>query len=136
MPNGMKRALIALMTALICYCLLGFLILPGVAQRVVNQQLIQYATVPARLERIEFNPFSLELTLFDLRLGEPDKPQLGFERLYLNLQWSSLWHRTLQIQDIELVELHTEVVFDKDGVLILTRLFDLPPAEEDRKSVV
>ena len=130
MPNGMKRALIALMTALICYCLLGFLILPGVAQRVVNQQLIQYATVPARLERIEFNPFSLELTLFDLRLGEPDKPQLGFERLYLNLQWSSLWHRTLQIQDIELVELHTEVVFDKDGVLNLTRLFDLPPAEE------
>ena len=130
MPNGMKRALIALMTALICYCLLGFLILPGVAQRVVNQQLIQYATVPARLERIEFNPFSLELTLFDLRLGEPDKPQLGFERLYLNLQWSSLWHRTLQIEDIELVELHTEVVFDKDGVLNLTRLFDLPPAEE------
>lgn len=130
MPNGMKRALIALMTALICYCLLGFLILPGVAQRVVNQQLIQYATVPARLERIEFNPFSLELTLFDLRLGEPDKPQLGFERLYLNLQWSSLWHRTLQIEDIELVELHTEVVFDKDGVLNLTRLFDVPPAEE------
>lgn len=130
MPNGMKRALIALMTALICYCLLGFLILPGVAQRVVNQQLIQYATVPARLERIEFNPFSLELTLFDLRLGEPDKPQLGFERLYLNLQWSSLWHRSLQIEDIELVELHTEVVFDKDGVLNLTRLFDVPPAEE------
>lgn len=130
MPNGMKRALIALMTALICYCLLGFLILPGVAQRVVNQQLIQYATVPARLERIEFNPFSLELTLFDLRLGEPDKPQLGFERLYLNLQWSSLWHRTLQIEDIELVELHTEVVFDKNGVLNLTQLFDVPPAEE------
>jgi len=126
----MKRALIALMTALICYCLLGFLILPGVAQRVVNQQMIQYATVPARLERIEFNPFSLELTLFDLRLGEPDKPQLGFERLYLNLQWSSLWHRTLQIEDIELVELHTEVVFDKNGVLNLTQLFDLPPAEE------
>lgn len=130
MPNGMKRALIALMTALICYCLLGFLILPGVAQRVVNQQLIQYATVPARLERIEFNPFSLELTLFDLRLGKPDKPQLGFERLYLNLQWSSLWHRSLQIEDIELVELHTEVVFDKNGVLNLTRLFDVPPAEE------
>jgi len=130
MPNGMKRALIALMTALICYCLLGFLILPGVAQRVVNQQLIQYATVPARLERIEFNPFSLELTLFDLRLGKPDKPQLGFERLYLNLQWSSLWHRSLQIEDIELVELHTEGVFDKNGVLNLTRLFDVPPAEE------
>ena len=130
MPNGMKRALIGLMTALVCYCLLGFLILPGVAQRIVNQQLIQYATVPARLERIEFNPFSLELTLFNLRLGETDQPQLGFERLYLNLEWSSLWRRALQIEDIELVQLHTEVVFDKNGVLNLTQLFDLPTNEE------
>ncbi|MCQ4309432.1 DUF748 domain-containing protein [Pseudomonas stutzeri] len=134
MPNGMKRALIGLMTALVCYCLLGFLILPGVAQRVVNQQLIHYATVPARLERIEFNPFSLELTLFNLRLGEADQPQLGFERLYLDLQWSSLWHRALQIENIELTQLHTEVVFDKDGTLNLTRLFDLPPSAEDEET--
>lgn len=131
MPNGMKRALIGLMTALVCYCLLGFLILPGVAQRVVNQQLIQYATVPARLERIELNPFSLELTLFGLRLGEEEQQQLGFKRLYLNLEWSSVWRRALQISDIELTQLHTEVVFDQDGVLNLTRLFNLPPAADD-----
>ncbi|WP_181295725.1 DUF748 domain-containing protein [Pseudomonas sp. Q2-TVG4-2] len=130
MPNGMKRALIGLMTALVCYCLLGFLILPGIAQQVVNQQLIQYATVPARLERIEFNPFSLELTLFNLRLGEADQPQLGFERLYLDLQWSSLWRRALQIEDIELIQLQAEVVFDQNGVLNLTQLFDLPAADE------
>jgi uncharacterized protein involved in outer membrane biogenesis len=131
MPNGMKRALIGLMTALVVYCLLGFLILPGVAQRVVNQQLIQYATVPARLERIEFNPFSLELSLFDLRLGEALQPQLVFDRLYVDLEWSSLWRRALRIANIELVQLHTEVVFDKDGRLNLAQLFDVPPTEED-----
>ncbi|MFL9815441.1 DUF748 domain-containing protein [Stutzerimonas sp. VN223-3] len=131
MPNGMKRVLIGLMAALVCYCLLGFLILPGVAQRVVNQQLIQYATVPARLERIEFNPFSLELTLFNLRLGEEKQQQLGFERLYLDLEWSSLWRRVLQIENIELIQLHTEVVFDKNGVLNLAQLFDLPPATDE-----
>lgn len=130
MHNGMKRTLIGLSTALVVYSLLGFLILPGVAQRVVNQQLIQYATVPARLGRIEFNPFSLELSLFDLRLGEVDQPQLGFERLYVDLQWSSLWRRALQIENIELVKLHTEVVFGKDGNLNLAQLFDLPPADE------
>lgn len=131
MPNGMKRAIIGLMTALVVYGLLGFLILPGVAQRVVNHQLTQYATVPARLERIEFNPFGLELSLFDLRLGEADQPQLGFERLYVDLEWSSLWRRALQIKNIELVQLHTEVVFDKDGTLNLSQLFDLPATEEE-----
>lgn len=85
MPNGLKRALIGLMTALIAYCLLGFLILPGVAQRVVNQQLAHYATVPARLERIELNPFTLELRLYNLHMGEPDAEQLAFERLFLDL---------------------------------------------------
>jgi len=132
MPNGMKRALIGLMTALTCYCLIGFLILPGVAQRIVNQQLIQYATVPARLERIEFNPFTLELTLFNLHLGEEGQQQLGFERLYLDLEWSSLWRRELQIADLELVRLQTQVLFDEQGVLNLSQLFNLPPSSEEQ----
>lgn len=132
MPNGMKRALIGLMTALTCYCLLGFLVLPGIAQRIVNQQLIQYATVPARLERIEFNPFTLELTLFDLHLGEEGQQQLGFERLYLDLEWSSLWRRELQIADLELVRLQTQVLFDKQGVLNLSQLFNLPASSEEK----
>ena len=130
MPNGMKRALIGLMTALTCYCLLGFLILPGVAQRIVNQQLVQYATVPARLERIELNPFTLQLTLFNLHLGEEGEQQLGFERLYVDLEWSSLWRRELQIADLELVRLQSQVLFDQQGQLNLSRLFDLPPSSE------
>jgi len=132
MPTGIKRALIGLMTALTCYCLLGFLILPGVAQRVVNQQLVQYATVPARLERIEFNPFTLELTLFNLHLGEEGEQQLGFERLYVDLEWSSLWRRALQIADLELVRLQTQVLFDEQGVLNLSQLFNLPASSEEQ----
>ena len=130
MPNGLKRAFIGLMTAVIIYCLLGFLILPGVAQRVVNQQLINYATVPARLERIEFNPFTLGLRLHDLRIGEPDAEQLAFERLFLDLEWDSLWSRALHLSDIELIGPNAEVLFDNDGKLNLTELFELPTKEE------
>ena len=129
MPNGLKRALIGLMTALIVYCLLGFLILPGVAQRVVNQQLAHYATVPARLQRIEFNPFTLELRLHKLHMGEPEAEQLAFERLFLDLEWDSLWSRTLHLSAIELIGPNAEVLFDLDGKLNLTELFELPRAE-------
>jgi len=93
----MKRAFTGVALVLICYSLLGFLILPGIAQRIANQQLANYATVPASLQRIEFNPFSLELTLFNLRIGAQDDRQLAFERLYLDLQWNSLWQRTLHL---------------------------------------
>ncbi len=138
MPKGLIRAIGALLTALALYSLLGFLILPGIALRVANQQLANYATVPAHLQRIELNPFSLEVTLWGLVIGEPGKEQVGFERLYANLQLDSLWTKALHLSDIELEKSKTEILFAKDGQLNLLGLFKLPaseptPADPDAK---
>ncbi|KRP44891.1 Uncharacterized protein involved in outer membrane biogenesis [Pseudomonas libanensis] len=129
MPKGLIRAAGALLTALALYSLLGFLILPGIALRIANQQLANYATVPARIERIELNPFSLELTLWGLKIGEPGKEQVGFERFYANLQVDSLWTRALHLADVQLDQPKTELLFDKSGQLNLAQLFKLPPSE-------
>ncbi|MGL5997218.1 MAG: DUF748 domain-containing protein [Pseudomonas proteolytica] len=129
MSKGLIRAAGALLTALALYSLLGFLILPGIALRVANQQLANYATVPARIERIELNPFSLELTLWGLKIGEPGKEQVGFERLYANLQIDSLWTRALHLADVQLDKPRTEILFDKAGTLNLAQLFKVPPSE-------
>ncbi|MBF3212102.1 DUF748 domain-containing protein, partial [Pseudomonas aeruginosa] len=129
MPKGLKRAVSALLITFLVYCLLGFLLIPGIGLRVANQQLAQYATVPARLERIEFNPFSLELTLWGLRLGDEKNPQLAFRRLYANLQLDSLWKRQLHLADVELEGPHTELLFDEKGQLNLASLFRIPPSE-------
>ncbi|WP_053153531.1 DUF748 domain-containing protein [Pseudomonas sp. Pf153] len=129
MSKGLKRAFAALLIALALYSLLGFLILPGIALRIANQQLASHATVPAQLQRIELNPFSLEVTLWGLNVGEPGKEQVGFERLYANLQVDSLWSGALHLADIELDKPKTEIVFAKDGQLNLLGLFKLPPSE-------
>ncbi|VVO43429.1 DUF748 domain-containing protein [Pseudomonas fluorescens] len=138
MSKGLIRAIGALLTALALYSLLGFLILPGIALRVANQQLANYATTPATLTRIELNPFSLEVTLWGLVVGEPGKEQVGFERLYANLQIDSLWTKALHLSDIELDKPKTEILFGKDGKLNLLGLFKLPaseptPADPDAK---
>jgi uncharacterized protein involved in outer membrane biogenesis len=129
MPKGLIRAIGALLTALALYSLLGFLILPGIALRVANQQLANYATTPATIQRIELNPFSLEVTLWGLVIGEPGKEQVGFERLYANLQIDSLWTKALHLSDIELDKPKTEILFGKDGKLNLLGLFKLPASE-------
>ena len=129
MHKGLIRAAGALLTALALYSLLGFLILPGIALRIANQQLANYATVPARIERIELNPFSLELTLWGLKIGEPGKEQVAFERLYANLQIDSLWTRALHLADVQLDKPKTELLFNKSGQLNLAQLFKLPPSE-------
>ena len=129
MPKGLIRAIGALLTAIALYSLLGFLILPGIALRVANQQLDNYATTPAHLQRIELNPFSLEVTLWGLVIGEPGKEQVGFERLYANLQLDSLWTKALHLSDIELDKPKTEILFAKNGQLNLRGLFKLPASE-------
>ncbi|MBC7208950.1 MAG: DUF748 domain-containing protein, partial [Pseudomonas sp.] len=129
MPKGLTRAIGALLALVALYGLLGFFILPGVALRIANQQLAQYATVPAHLQRIELNPFSLELTLWGLQIGEPGKEQVGFERLYANLALDSLWTKALRLDAVELDKPRTELLFAKDGSLNLTQLFKIPPSE-------
>lgn len=130
MPKGLRRAATALLIAIGLYSLIGFLILPGIALRIANQQLEHYATQPARLDRLQLNPFTLELDLWGLHLGEPGKEQVAFEHLSVNLQLDSLWSGALHLADVRLVKPHTEVRFDKDGNLNLAQLFKLPASEE------
>ncbi|VVQ21879.1 DUF748 domain-containing protein [Pseudomonas fluorescens] len=129
MPKGLIRAIGALLTALALYSLLGFLILPGIALRIANQQLANYATVPAHIQRIELNPFSLEVTLWGLVIGEPGKEQIGFDRLYADLQIDSLWTKALHLANIELDKPKSEILFAKDGKLNLLGLFNVPASE-------
>ena len=135
MSKALKRTFYTLFIAVGLYSLLGFLILPGVALRVVNQQLNNYATVPARLERIELNPFSLELNLWGLHIGQAEAEQLGFERLYLDLQLDSLWRKAVHLRDIRLEGANVDALRSKEGELSLAKLFKLPespptPADE------
>ena len=129
MLKGLIRAIGAVLIAIALYSVLGFLILPGIGLRIINQQLANYATVPAKLDRLEFNPFSLELTLWGLKVGEPGKEQVGLERLYVNLQTDSLWTKALHLADVQLDKPKTELLFSKDGTLNLTQLFKLPASD-------
>ena len=134
MPKGLKRALSALLIAVFLYSLIGFLILPGIALRIANHQLAQYAAVPASLQRVQLNPFTLELSLWGLRIGESGQEQLSFQRLYANLQSDSLWSGALHLSDIELDGAHSEILFAKDGTLNLTQLFRLPQTQAEPKA--
>ena len=127
MSKGLQRGLAALVILPLLYALLGFFLLPWAGLKLVNQKLAEYATLPARLERIEFNPFTLELTLHQLRLGAPGAEQLAFARLYADLQVDSLWQRALHLREVQLAQPHVELLFAADRPFNLLRLFKLPP---------
>ncbi len=134
MSKGIQRAASALLIAVAFYSLLGFLILPGIGLRIANQQLAQYANAPASVQRLQFNPFSLELSLWGLHIGETKQAQIAFARLYANLQLDSLWRGALHLQAVELYGPHSDLHIAKDGTLNLTQLFKLPQSSEEPAS--
>lgn len=126
MHKGLKRTVAACLIGLGLYSLLGFLILPGAALRVINQQLTHYSTVPATLERLQLNPFTLELTLWGLHLGAAPAEHVALGKLQADLQWDSLWSGALHLADVRLEQPKVELLFAKDGTLNLSQLFKLP----------
>lgn len=133
MSKGLKRTLYTLVLGTGIYSLIGFLIAPGIAQRIANQQLAAHALVPAKIERIELNPFSLEVQVFGLHIGEAEQPQIAFRRLSANLQLDSLWGPALHLKSISADALNIQIAFAKDGTLNLSQLFRAgePKAEEE-----
>lgn len=129
-----KTLLVSLLIAAFAYTLIGTLLLPAIVLHVANQQLSKLATVPAKLERVEFNPFSFEATLWNLHVGEPDAPQIAFRRAYANVQLDSLWRGALHLSDIELERAHVDARLDAEGQLNLLHLFELPPSEPKEKA--
>lgn len=128
MLKGLKRLIITLVSCLALYSWLGFLLIPSIALKTINQQLTVYANSPAHLHRLEFNPFTFELFAWDLRIGAADTEQLSLQHLYGKLASDSLWTKTLHLQDVQLVQPNVQVIFNKQGELNLTQLFTLPVA--------
>jgi uncharacterized protein involved in outer membrane biogenesis/outer membrane protein OmpA-like peptidoglycan-associated protein len=127
MPNLLPKRLLHVVAgvsiAVALYALLGFWVVPTVGLRVANDKLAAMAITPAHLEKIVFNPFTLELTLHGLRLGKPGDEQVAFERLYANVQINSLWRRQLHLATLDLQKPTAQVLIAPDGRLNLSQLF-------------
>lgn len=130
----LKRLLVALVLGLALYSLLGFIVLPEVGQRLINQQLAHYTSLPAHLKKIQLNPFTLELSLHEFRLGTEDKPQLSFECFYTQLDWRSLWLGRIQVRSLSLEKPFVQIQLDPKGQLNAQSWFKLPPSDPSSKS--
>lgn len=130
MSKGLKRLVITLISCLAIYSWLGFLLIPSVALQVINQQLAIYTNSPAQLQRLEFNPFTLELSAWGLHIGDTEDEQLSLQHLYGKLASDSLWTKTLHLNAVQLLQPKAQIIFNKKGELNLAQLFTLPDSPD------
>lgn len=98
-----KPALIT--TGLIsAYALVGFVILPKVLESQIPKMIESKTGRKAALEKLDFNPFSLELSLQGFSMQEKDlQTFISFDEFFVNVQfWSSLKNLALVIDKVSL----------------------------------
>jgi uncharacterized protein involved in outer membrane biogenesis len=106
------RLAFACVGAFASFVFLGFLVVPPVARSVAEKQLAQLLGRRVSIARVRFNPLALSVTVEGFQIFEPDArtPFVGFSRLYVNAQMSSVFRRAPVIAEVALESLRVHVV--------------------------
>jgi hypothetical protein len=113
------------------YALAGFVMVPRLLRSALMENLPKTFGVTPTVGEIRFNPFSFQLEVRQLSLAAPDGEKLvGFERLFVDFELSSLWHRAYSFANIDIDSPYVSAVVAKDGDLNLMQLRPkTPPAK-------
>jgi hypothetical protein len=125
-------AVIALLIGL--YALAGFVLAPKLLRSALMKDIPQTLGVTPAVGEIRFNPFSFELQVNDFSLSAPGGDRLlGFERLFVDFELSSIWHREYTFASIDITAPSVNAVVARDGSLNLLRLRPQSPAPKPQE---
>jgi hypothetical protein len=106
------------------YALAGFLLAPRLARNALMTEIPKILEgVTPNVGDIRINPFLLQMQVKDFSLtGSHGTKLLGFARLFIDIQVSSLWHRAYTFGNIDIDSPYANAVIFKDGHLNLAQL--------------
>ena len=105
------------------YALLGFYAAPKVIRSKAIAFVKENYGRDLSIGEIRFNPFKLQLEIKDLAFPDVDaKPMLGFKRLFVDFELSSIWHRAYTFKDIDVDTPAIRTVIRPDGSVNLAAL--------------
>mgnify|MGYP003624481618 CR=1 FL=1 len=98
-----RRLMIWVFSIIVLYTMMGFFLIPWLAEKQLVSILDQRLGIQASVQKIAFNPYTFELTVDDLQLNDANKqPLAGWSKLYVNAQPSQLVKRNLTIEEISI----------------------------------
>jgi Domain of Unknown Function (DUF748) len=114
---------------LLCvYAIAGFWLAPKLLRSALMKEIPKtLAGVTPTAGEIRVNPFLFQVEIKDFFLtGASGTKLVGFGRLFIDFQVSSIWHRAYTFSDIDLASPFANAVIFKDGSLNLSQLSPKP----------
>jgi uncharacterized protein involved in outer membrane biogenesis len=128
-PFLVTAAVVVILAA--AYTLAGFFLVPRLIATHVPRYAQEQLGRRAEIGEVRLNPLMLKLEIKDFRLKEADgRPLLGFDRLFVDFELSSLFRAAWTFAEIQLDGPRLDVVLNPDGRLNLAELLDSIPRTE------
>ena len=127
-----RNLVIGALVLIVLYSLAGFLLLPWWLKRALPDQLGQHMGWQAEVGDISSNPFALSVEALNLSAQDGDNEKVvGFERLYINLNFFELFRGVVGFEAIELEEPFIRLDLLEDYSVNFARDFQAASAEKD-----
>jgi septal ring-binding cell division protein DamX len=105
------------------YALLGFKVAPGIVRDQAQAFVRENYGRELQIGAVQIHPFKLQLDVRDLSLPDVDgETMVGFDRLFVDFELSSLWERAFVFKDITVDAPVVRAVVRADGALNLADL--------------
>ncbi|HEU4371836.1 MAG TPA: DUF748 domain-containing protein [Methylomirabilota bacterium] len=115
----------------VAYTLAGFFLVPRLIATYVPRYVQEQLKRRAEIGEVRLNPLLFKVEIKHFRLQEADgQPLLGFDRLFIDFELSSLFRRAWTFAEIQLEAPRLDVVLTRDGRLNLADLIDALPQGE------
>jgi uncharacterized protein DUF748 len=121
----------AVALVVVLYALAGFLLAPRLLRSALMEDIPKTLGVTPQVGEIHINPFLFRVEIRDFSLTAPGGEKLlGFGRLFVDFDLSSIWHRAYTFGNIDIDAPWVNAVVSKDGSL---NLLQLRPKTSDAK---
>ncbi len=132
--NRKKKVALGIGIFLCVYALVGFLLIPVIAESIVPDKLSAALDRPVTIENISFNPFALSLTVEGLSIREADESEVfaAFETFYVNLQIRSIVALGPVIREVRLTRPYVRIARRPDNTFNFSDLAGDSDKEETK----
>ncbi|MGO1692792.1 MAG: DUF748 domain-containing protein [Marinobacter sp.] len=126
-----RNLVIGALVLIVLYSLVGFLLLPWWLKRALPDQLEQHMGWQAEVGDISSNPFALSVEALSLSAQDGNNEKVvGFDRLYINLNFFELFRGVVGFEAIELEEPFIRLDLLEDYRVNFARDFQTASAEK------
>lgn len=118
-----KKSLYFVLSLLIIYSLFGFLIVPNILKKIINEQLKEVFIVPSKVKKVSFNPFTLTLSIHNLTIKKDDKKVISLNNAQINFSLFTSFHeKHINFQELILSDAQLNLFLNHNNKLNLNNL--------------